>query len=197
MSNHISRHTRGFTLIEILVSTALFSVVMVVALGALLSMSVSIRRAELLNSVVNNLSSALDSMSRSVRTGTNYRCGSSGVTPLDCASEQPFFTYLDANNVQVEYCLSVPGSNTVCNSSTLCASGSCSILRKLGGGAYATLTAPEVQIQHFGFIAEGTATGDNKQPKVTILLSGTAVITNKQSTTFNLQTSVTQRLYDL
>lgn len=69
--------TRGFTLIEVLVSVALFSVVMVIALGALLAISVSDRKAESLKSVINNLNFAVDGMSRAVRTGSNWGCDAS------------------------------------------------------------------------------------------------------------------------
>jgi prepilin-type N-terminal cleavage/methylation domain-containing protein len=61
---------RGFTLIEVLVSVMIFSVVMTVALGALLAMSQSDKQAEELKTVVNNLDFALDSMTRTIRTGT-------------------------------------------------------------------------------------------------------------------------------
>src|SRR5437868_2432209 len=81
---------KGFTLIEVLVSVMIFSIVMTVALRALLSMSESDRRAEAMKSVINNLNFALDSMVRDIRTGYNYHCGTSGAdlsTPgtQDCA----------------------------------------------------------------------------------------------------------------
>ena len=78
---------RGFTLIEMLVSVAIFSVVMVVALGALLSLSEANRRAELLSQATNNFNSSIDSMARAIRTGSQYHCGTGTLTAVqDCAS---------------------------------------------------------------------------------------------------------------
>jgi len=189
----------GFTLVEMLISVALFSVVMVVALGALLSMSVSIRRAEAINSGVNNLASAIDSMSRSVRTGVNYHCGSSGAStdPKDCPTPNAtsFFSYMAYGGSQVTYCLSNP-SATTCNTSTSCASGSCTILRKIDSGAFVPLTATEVNIRYLAFYLEGSTLGDTKQPKVTMVVSGTVPITANQTSNFNIQTAITQRVYD-
>jgi len=194
---------RGFTLIEMLVSIALFSVVMVVALGALLSMSVSVRTATATNSAINNLSSAMDSISRLVRTGTNYHCGSGGVleNPQDCpTTPDGFFAYRAFDGSQVTYCLSDPAAPTQCSSATpktTCPTGkSCTILRKIGSGGYVTLTAPEVNITYLAFYTEGAALGDNIQPKMTVVVSGTVPVTNTQSSNFNIQTAVTQRVYD-
>ena len=194
----------GFTLVEMLVSVALFSVVMVVALGALLSMSVATRRAEAINSAVNNLSSAIDSMSRSIRTGTNFHCTSNGTltSPQDCTSPNPdsFFSYLAFDGSQINYCLSAPDSQTTCasNSGTdmVCPSGTCAILRSIGGSAYVPLTAPEVNIKYLAFYLEGSALLDGIQPKLTMSVAGTVQITATQSANFNIQTAVTQRVFD-
>ncbi len=203
-----SRAQGGFTLVEMLVSVALFSVVMVVALGALLFMSVAIRRAQAINSLINNLSSGLESMSRSVRTGTTYHCGAGGVltSPQDCVAPNPdsFFTYLAFDGTPVSYCLSDPSSPPTAPTcyadtpNTTCPVGmSCTILRSLNGSPYSRLTSPEVQIKFFGYYVEGALLGDNKQPKATIIISGTVPVTSGQNSTFNIQTSITQRIYDL
>src|SRR3569832_199477 len=85
---------RGFTLIEMLVSTAIFAIVMVIALGALLAMSESDRKAQSLKAVINNLNFSLDSMSRSVRTGTGLNCGSQNGG--DCATVPgTYFAFTD------------------------------------------------------------------------------------------------------
>ena len=212
----MTRHSThaGFTLIEMLVSVALFSVVMVVALGALLSMSVATRKAEAINSAVNNLGAAIDSMSRAVRTGFNYHCGSSNMStwpalsaPQNCtftgvpppAGPQPFFAYTAFDGTsEITYCLSNPNDNTSCNTSTTCTGGTCSILRQVNGGTLTTMTAPEVNITSLAFYAEGTLVGsaDNMQPKVTMVVSGIVSVTATQSSKFNIQTTVTQRVYD-
>ena len=66
----------GFTLIEMIVSLALFSVVVTISVGALLVLIASNQRFQNEQSVMTNLSFALDSMTREIRTGTNYYCAS-------------------------------------------------------------------------------------------------------------------------
>lgn len=190
---------KGFTLIEVLVSVGIFAVVMTIALGALLAMTESNRRVETMKSVINTLNFALDSMSRSIRTGVNYRCSATGTAPQSCASSpSTALTFLAANgsvgdgtlqNVQVAYCR---GNNSTCSSSGT------AILRSIDGGAtFAPITSREVVIETLNFYVIGAESGDGIQPKVTVLLTGYVDVSATQRSRFNLQTSITQRLYDL
>src|SRR3989344_5136440 len=62
----------GFTLVEMIVAVALFAIVMVVAVAALLSLTAANRKAQAIQSVMNNLNIAVDGMVRNMRMGTNY-----------------------------------------------------------------------------------------------------------------------------
>ncbi len=73
----------GFTLIEVMVSLAIFSVVAVVAAGALLRILDSNKKAQSIQAAITNLNFALESMSRELRTGTKYQCNSIGVGSID------------------------------------------------------------------------------------------------------------------
>ena len=75
---------RGFTLVEMIVAVALFAVVMLVSTGALLALVGANRKAQGLQSVMNNLNIALDGMIRSIRMGTAYRCGNSAPSDPSC-----------------------------------------------------------------------------------------------------------------
>ncbi|MEK7641899.1 MAG: type II secretion system protein [Patescibacteria group bacterium] len=68
------RRRRGFTLVEMIVSLGVFSVVAVVALGALVKIVSANKKAQSLQSSITNLNFALDAMSRELRTGTTYFC---------------------------------------------------------------------------------------------------------------------------
>jgi prepilin-type N-terminal cleavage/methylation domain-containing protein len=68
------RFYKGFTLIEMIVSLAVFSVVAVVALTALMSIMAANRKAQTLQSAITNLSYAMESLSREMRVGTKYHC---------------------------------------------------------------------------------------------------------------------------
>ena len=192
MNNRVSPiglRPRGFTLIETLVSVAIFSTVMVVALGALLSLSEANRRAELLSSATNNFDSAIDSMSRAIRTGINYHCGAGTLTAtLDCTS---------AGSTQFAF-LAATGNETVYQFGTIgCPNNVGCILRSTDGGAsYASITSPEIFVKSLKFFGLGAFNTDNIQPRVVMLISGYVVVKGVQKSVFNFQTSVTQRFYD-
>lgn len=71
-----ARTQSGFTLVEMIVSLAVFSVVITISVGALLVLIASNQQLQSEQSVMTNLSFALDSMTREMRTGTNYFCAS-------------------------------------------------------------------------------------------------------------------------
>ncbi len=196
--------SKGFTLIEMLVSVALFSVVMVMALGALLSLSVADRKAEALKSAMDNINFALDSMSRSIRTGYAYHCGSVG--GQDCPAGSNTFVFTASTGVQTAYQLESlvkdpSGAAAACGQTT--PNVGC-IERSVNGGAWAPITAPNVVIQDLSgnggylFHVYGSQVGaaDNQQPMVIITLSGFTQVSTTQQSTFDLQTVVTQRIYD-
>ncbi len=71
---------KGFTLIEIIVSLAIFSIVALVAVGALIKIVDANKKAQSLKTAINNINYALESMSRDIRAGTNYYCVSTNFT---------------------------------------------------------------------------------------------------------------------
>tara|TARA_B100000508_G_scaffold138723_1_gene135357 strand:- start:2496 stop:3152 length:657 start_codon:yes stop_codon:yes gene_type:complete len=66
----------GFTLVEMVVSLGVFSIVVTIAVGALLVLIGSNDQLQKEQSVMTNLSFAVDSMTREIRTGINYFCDS-------------------------------------------------------------------------------------------------------------------------
>jgi len=200
------KNQRGFTLIEILVSTTIFIIVMVMAMGALLSISAASRKAEAVKTVMDNLNFALDSMTRSIRTGANYNCGSgssppSSPTPTDCTTGGGTYLVFQADasaqtgcttggSCVVTYCLSSADG-------TACGNTGPYILREINSSGLVAITAAEVSIDKLTFYVKGAPLGDSIQPKTTIIISGhTQSSGTAPNTTFNVQTSVTQRLYD-
>lgn len=201
---------KAFTLIEILVSVAIFSVVMVIALGALLAMSSSDRKAESIKSVVNNLDFALDSMSRAIRTGTAYNCNSSAGG--DCASGGTALYFTPSSGVVVAYKLDTSSSD--CNQPTGPVGCIARASASDGFTTWSAITSPDVIITNSDlFYLRGAAVGspNNTQPIVNITISGYVVVNggvssqagcftggvpNGQCSVFQLETSVTQRVYD-
>lgn len=170
---------RGFTLVEIIVAVGLFSVVMLIAVGTLLSLVDANKKAQALKSVMNNLNFALESMSREIRTGTGYDCGTSGGL-VDCVNGDTQFAFTSSDGEAVIYRLS--GSR---------------IEKSIDGGSFLAITSPEVQIDALKFYVTGASTADTLQPQVTMTISGVAGATEKVQTEFDLQATVAQRLLDI
>src|SRR3990167_2897905 len=87
----------GFTLIELLVSVAVFSVIMAISLGSVISILDAGRKANSLRSVMTNLNFAVEVMSREIKFGKNYYCGTDTSSPHvltnDCAGGASSITF--------------------------------------------------------------------------------------------------------
>lgn len=198
---------RGFSIIEMLVATALFSVVMVMAVSALLTVIDGNRKAQALKSVMNNLNFAIESMSRTMRVGIHYRCNDNLVAfvpptpgpgiiedPRNCpfgghlVAFEAFGKVVGDPNDQYIYRFtreSGPNSRGRIDRSTD------------GGDNFIPITAPEVNIEKFVFYVTGAEDDDDEQPKVVMTISGSAGVKDRIRTEFNLQTTISQRILDL
>ncbi len=175
---------KGFTLIELMVSISIFAIVMTMSMGAILSVLDANQKSQTVRSVVDNLNATLESMTRSIRFGTNYHCGSTGTitAPQDCISGDTTFSVLDSNNNETTYSLS--------NSQ---------IMRSVNGATALALTSPDVVIQSMTFYVFGTtpfSQGDLNQPRVIILVKGQVNGKTTTMSTFTLQTTISQRALD-
>ncbi len=190
----------GFTLVEMIVAVALFAVVMLVCVSALLSLVNANRRAQALQSVMNNLNIALDGMVRSLRAGSNYdgsadcstRVDSSN--PRDCKSGGTILSFesfggdtLNAGDNRV-YRFKQDGN------------GVGRIYRSDDGNPEngIPLTSPEVSIDDMVFYVVGTNRGDAIQPKIVIVIKGSAgALGSSARTTFHIQATAVQRVIDI
>lgn len=179
---------RGFTLIELVVSVGLFMVVVTIAMAAYLSLITLDRKARALNDVVTNLSFVVDTMSRSIRTGTTYSCN--GGTNCWGGTGGSMFSFVDENGNPVTYILKSDGSIGTCVGIGSCTPTSAS-----------ALTDSRISISNLRFFAQGIGTtGADKpvQPRVVFTMTGT--ITPEQNAvpiSFTLQSSATERYLDL
>lgn len=173
--------TRGFTLIEMIMSVGVFTVVALIAAGALLAVADANRKAQAFKSVVNNLNFALESVARNLRTGSGYSANFPS-----CANLPGYATgvsFISQENKPVSYYLS--GTQ---------------IVRTIGNAVPPVpigVTAPEVKVDRFCFLIEGTAAGDGVQPHVLMLVGGVMREGQKKlESRFDIQTFITQRLLD-
>ena len=185
-----------------MIAVALFSVIMVIGIGAVLSANNAHKKTQNVRAILDNLSFVMEDMSRNLRTGTNYHCGMNGpiATPLDGQSCDTitFKSVADPANVW-QYAIGV-----INNSSKV-------RVYKNNSSGFIPITPLDIDINpNSGFTIIGSCSAnpnnpnnlqtcqlgrDNIQPKVIIRLSGSISYQNTK-TPFNLQTTVSQRVFD-
>ncbi|HZS42645.1 MAG TPA: prepilin-type N-terminal cleavage/methylation domain-containing protein [Candidatus Paceibacterota bacterium] len=182
---------RGFTLIELMVASTIFIIVMVIAISSVLNIINVNRKAQSLNSIMTNLSFALESMVRDVREGSGYcATGSYGCPSAVNTSSISFTNYL-SQQVIYSYC----GPNT---SSVYCPQSQANgyISKSINGAAASVITAPEVNITNMLFSIRGNGSSDGQQPIILLIIQGKTGASLKTQSTFQVETLITQRLLD-
>lgn len=190
---------KGFSLIEVLVSMALFIVVLTIGVGALLVLISANSKAQNMQSAVSNIQFALDSMAREIRTGNGYYCSSGTETTGD---------YLVVQDCNKGTYLSIIEGGKSLSADTVNRriayrynSSAQSVERKVGNGSWVSLTDSSVAITAMHFNVSNSANkedgGNLLQPNATIYISGMITGVGDTSTEFTLQTTVTQRTLDL
>ncbi len=155
--------SKGFTLIELMVAIGLFASIMAIAAGAYLTMIHVDQQAQAIATGIDNVSFALGSMTRNIRSGSEY-CG--GRQTLCGSQPSNTFTFTDETNNTIEYAFNPPSGTT-----------GGSIQETINGGLPILLTAPSVNITRLDFYSSGVESyswsGDINQPYVEIIVSGT------------------------
>ncbi len=193
----------GFTIIEVMIATTVFLIVVTIGINALLSASVLHDKSQGMRSILDSLSFAMEDISKNMRTGYHYYCITSsdsrsnvstvksGATCTGVAFESGLVADPLEGNPNNQWVYLVSGGK----------------LYKSVDGPYTSLatfiqlTPDEVVLDPFlnpfsVLGAESNASGNHQQAFAVIHLTG--IITYKGvKTPFGLQTSVSERLLDI
>lgn len=161
-----SQNTKGFTLVETMVSLSVFMIVLVVAVGSLVSLIDANRKARSQRLVSDNLSTSLETMSRTIREGSDHVITNAGHTITLTALDGSTVVYTQTGN---------------------------QINRTINGGTAVALTSPEIIINDLTFSTVSFGGGSTEQEKIRITVSGVAGNTLRTMSDFNIQTLVTKR----
>jgi prepilin-type N-terminal cleavage/methylation domain-containing protein len=212
---------QGFTIIEMMVSLGVFSIVITISVGALLMLVATNEQLQAEQSIMSNLSFAVDSMSREIRTGTHYYCRSENSATGMFNPNEDLDTLLDDS---VRDCTSgrtgtfqglaiKEGGDSVSSSTAdrilyYFESGAGQIYRKIGDEDPESLTASGIYIRDMSFNVAGSepcgnlcktppsSGGDRDQASVTIYIEASES-DDPNDKIYYLQTTVTQRTLDI
>lgn len=211
---------QGFTLVEMIVSLAIFSIVVTVSVGALLVLVGTNQQLQGEQSVMTNLSFALDSMTREIRTGSGYYCISdtsnvglsnvfNGASNLDTELTSGEFPRTqdcqngNQNSSRFHGLAIVEGGDSISDASDRILyffdSVEKKIYRRVGNGSAESIVSSGIVIEELEFFVTGTTPqrlGDNVQPTVTLFIKAKEKdLPNAK--TYYLQTTITQRTLDV
>lgn len=199
----------GFTLVEMLVSIAVFMTVMTIAVGSFISILNANRKSQAMKTVVDNVTFAIDSISRSIKTGQDYKCANGTKDSVELLTSCPdganFIQYYNSTDGKYTQYIFVKTEDIDPDSL-----GEGNIQKRIcsldngGCGDWQSMTGPvsNINIKNMKFYVLGTGTealpyGSKKQPRVIITVEGASGDESVYSnTSFMLQTTVS-RMYRL
>lgn len=182
----------GFTLIELMVATSIFVVIMLASMGSLFTLLDASKNSRALRTAMDNVNFAMESMTRSIRMGTNYYCvtyptsiGSADYLTegRNCPSGGTAVSFLPQTVTTYRVGYQWKPRDDAQGTYTLqrCDINSC-----------VDIISPDVNIEQLKFFVKGSQSGDNIQASVYIIMRGTVTIKGVD-TSFALQTMASQR----
>ncbi len=164
-----AKQSAGFTLIELMVAMSIFSIVMVMSMTSVFTIISVNRKAQSLSSVIDNLNFAVESMTRTIKTNTEYAIDTDAVTVKNDDGESLRYSRI------------------------VDADGKGRIMLRRGSAAAIPITAPEVDVDTFRTVQlYNDGPTDCEQPMLAIVIRGTATV-GEEETEFSLQTVISQR----
>jgi len=211
MKHFSSKHVRGFTLVELLVTMAIFISVITIATGALFSAQVVNTRLQQTQSILDGVNLATEVIVRDMRYGSSFYCDTA--IPLPMVSVRKSCEYPNGGTVIIFKPTMALANTTNQSLDRVAYYLSAGVLYKDEypyGGTKRTLqiTSSDVDVQKLSFYAKGlnTTTGasdyggasDYSQPLVTMVISGVTIPRKKttQPVSFSVQTSASSRALD-
>lgn len=196
-SHRLYRKNAGFTLIELMVALTLFTIVVMAAISSLYTVNNASKKVQAMRIVLDNLNFGMESMSRTIRTGSRIVCGgtenqsgSNNCAYTDTSTEAgeclSLFSTL-GRDIEVQYCLRLGADGE---------RGEIQKQTKDENGVWSnwvSMTAPEIDVQKLHFYVDGANPDDARQPSVMMVVEGIASAGTENTAPFSIQTYISQR----
>lgn len=177
---------RGFTLVELMVATSIFMMIMLMAMGSIVIASNASKKAQKIRSTMDNVNFALESMTRSIRMGLNYTCQindsfAPNANTGDCVNGGNSFSFSPIENPDntVSFIREKRDNETYS-------------LSRCEGSVCVPIVSSEINIERLKFFVKGSSKTDNLQPSVYIIIKGSTIYKGEK-TSFAIQTMASQR----
>lgn len=161
------RKQRGATMVELIISTGLFVILISIASTSFIQALRTQRIVTNLSASMNDIAFVMEQISREVRVGFSINGGGGSMD------------FINPDGDRIHYKFIGSGIGRCVNSCT-------------SDGSYKLLTSPDVEIDSLEFILQGASSGDGEPPRVTIIAS----IIAENKIRINLQTTVSSRILD-
>lgn len=167
----------GFGLAETVIAIGLFAVIVSIAVGGFSRALRSQRQAAALLLANSNISITIEQMAREMRTGYGFLPGGT-ISQVSFVNARAKKVYYRLNAEAIERA-------AVCEACVANESD------------YQKITADNVSVKYLGFVVDGHqsyASGDRRQPRITISIGVAAKDLDLAGNTINIQTTVSPRL---
>mgnify|MGYP001584451403 CR=1 FL=1 len=165
---NIKKPEAGFTIVEVLVTSLIFSII-AMAVSAIFVETLSLqRRASASQKIQDNAMLVLESMSRDIRVSLIVNQESPGCTASTLTINHP-----------------VKGGVVFRMSNG-------AIEKSQGGGTFVAISGSDVRFSRFNFCVTGSLPNDNKTPRVAVLTT-VENVSGREVLEVNLQTTVSSR----
>jgi prepilin-type N-terminal cleavage/methylation domain-containing protein len=179
----ISPSQGGFTLIELMVATSIFVIIMLSSMSSLFILLDAAKSSRALRFAMDNVNFTMESMTRSIRMGTDYYCVIAGdainmgtlVGGNNCLDGGTFLAFFpQESSTRIGYRL---------NNYTV---------EKCNSTGCVPIISEGVKIEKLKFFVKGSEADDKTQASVYIIMKGTVTVKGVD-TSFAVQTIASQR----
>lgn len=190
------KNQQGFTLVEIMVAVSIFTIVVTVGMGALLTVNNAYGKSKDTRQAVASVSSAIEYMLREMRTGHSFICdnyyvllplGAGDPPPQDCFNNPPGpsdgITFLDQDENQQTITFNPTSAGTVGQ------------IFKNGNQAITDPSIVDINDVKFYVRGLGDTAPNYVQPIIVVRVEGSVI--GQSNSNFTFQSSISQRLLDV
>jgi len=191
-NNFTKNENKGFTLIELMVATSIFVIVMLASMGSLFTLLDTSKNSRALRFAMDNVNFAMESMTRSIRMGTNYYCvdqvggtmpsDSDLISTSDCSSGGTLVAFVPQSN---------PTHRVGFRLRQRVSDGTYTLERCHSAGCVEMISS-NVKVDKLQFFVKGSSPSDSTQASVYIIMKGTVMVKGVENS-FAIQTMASQR----